>query len=157
MIYMEQFRDRLKEARKKAGLSQRDLAKMIGCDQSLIAHFEKGRKRPSQGSIISLANVLRVSTDYLLGRPAKTHYQEATYKLGKDTKKRLELWKNYFASIQERYKGPLGDEFITFLINTWPYSRDRIILISLTTRSLNRNKHLRLVRTKEKSAYRVKL
>lgn len=37
----------LSEARKKAGMSQKDLAGHLGLTQSAVAHYESGRRVPS--------------------------------------------------------------------------------------------------------------
>lgn len=62
------FPGRLKEARDARGLSQLDLAQQSGLQPSAISHFETGGRRPSFGNLQLLAEVLDVSTDYLLGR-----------------------------------------------------------------------------------------
>ena len=36
----------IKEGRKRKGLNQRQLAKILGLSHGLISHWEKGRKRP---------------------------------------------------------------------------------------------------------------
>ncbi len=57
----------LRKLREDRGLSQSDLARRADLQPSAIAHFEAGRRTPSAGNIIGLAQALDVSTDYLLG------------------------------------------------------------------------------------------
>ena len=63
------FADRLKLARKKAGLSLRDLSEALGSRVSAqaIGKYERGEMMPSSGTLLALANTLEVSLDYLMG------------------------------------------------------------------------------------------
>src|SRR5262245_45512940 len=62
------FGHRLREARKKAGLSQADLATQIGVYQPWISEMEHGGQGPiTATTMIHLARALSVSADYLLG------------------------------------------------------------------------------------------
>jgi transcriptional regulator with XRE-family HTH domain len=52
-------------------LSQRELAAKIGTDQAHISRIERGERTAiTVQTLVKLADVLRVSTDYLLGRNA---------------------------------------------------------------------------------------
>lgn len=64
----EVFPNRLRTAREGRGLSQGDLAKRSKLPASSISHFEAGKRKPSFDSLNSLANALKVTIDYLLGR-----------------------------------------------------------------------------------------
>ena len=57
----------LKEIRKKAGISQNDLAKKIGVSRSTVSMWEIGASQPDNELLISLSKVLNVSSDELLG------------------------------------------------------------------------------------------
>jgi transcriptional regulator with XRE-family HTH domain len=50
-------------------MSQYQLARIAGLSESWISHFETGKRKPSVGNLIKLADALGVSADYLLGRP----------------------------------------------------------------------------------------
>ena len=54
----------LKNARK--GLTQEKVAQMVNIDTSAIARYENGITEPSLNTLIKLAKVLNVTTDYLL-------------------------------------------------------------------------------------------
>ena len=58
---------RLKKARKKAGLTQSELGKLIGVEKSTICSYEKETRNPTVDNILELIYVLGVSADYLLG------------------------------------------------------------------------------------------
>ena len=64
----EIFKKRLQAAREFRQLSQAELAKRAGLQASAISHFETGTRKPSFDNLKRLADALRVSTDYLLGR-----------------------------------------------------------------------------------------
>lgn len=51
----------LKEIRKGAGLTQRQLAELIGKDRSLISKFENGDNLPSVETAKAIGKVLNVS------------------------------------------------------------------------------------------------
>ena len=62
------FSVRLRSTRKKLDLSQGELAKRAGLQPSAVSHFETGSRKPSFDNLRRLADALKVSTDYLLGR-----------------------------------------------------------------------------------------
>ena len=59
---------RIKDLRTENKLTQADLAKMVGCSQSMIARWEKEECEPTASSIKKLADVFNCSCDYLLGK-----------------------------------------------------------------------------------------
>ncbi|MDE5911887.1 MAG: helix-turn-helix domain-containing protein [Clostridia bacterium] len=61
------FNIRLKELRKENKYTQKQLAAMIGCDQSMIVRWEKGECEPTASAIKKIAIVFEVTSDYLLG------------------------------------------------------------------------------------------
>ena len=63
---------RLKYSRKNKGLTQSELANRIKTTKGTISNYENGYSTPSNEMLISLANALDVSVDYLLGRSETT-------------------------------------------------------------------------------------
>ncbi|WP_155963159.1 helix-turn-helix domain-containing protein [Streptococcus ruminantium] len=61
------FTSRLKQLRKEAGLTQRNIADVFRTSPQSYAQWEKGLRSPSKESIEKLADFFKVSTDYLLG------------------------------------------------------------------------------------------
>ena len=61
------FGFRLKLARDRMLLTQRELAKKMTTDPMVVWRWENGRSFPNLSGLISLCNVLEVSADYLLG------------------------------------------------------------------------------------------
>ncbi|MGN0298899.1 MAG: helix-turn-helix domain-containing protein [Lachnospiraceae bacterium] len=58
----------LAKLRAQSGLTQPELAKLIGVNQSAISYFEQGKKIPSLAVAERLADVLHCSLDELVGR-----------------------------------------------------------------------------------------
>ena len=57
---------RLVELRKSAGLSQYELARLIGEPQANIAYWERSKKPPRSDVLLKLASVLGVSVEAIL-------------------------------------------------------------------------------------------
>lgn len=62
---------RLKELRVKRNLYQKDVASMLGIDRTTYAKYETGDSEPNFGTLLKIADIFDVSTDYLLGRVHK--------------------------------------------------------------------------------------
>jgi transcriptional regulator with XRE-family HTH domain len=60
--------ERLIYLREKNNLSQTAVAKQLGVTSSLISAYEKQERKPSIDTLVSLADIYHVSTDYILGR-----------------------------------------------------------------------------------------
>ena len=59
---------RLKELRKKKGISQLRLATELNTTQNTISRYETGEREPGIAELIKIADYFNVSVDYLLGR-----------------------------------------------------------------------------------------
>ena len=59
--------DRIKELREQSKMTQADLSKILGITRSSVNAWEMGISVPSTQYIIRLAEIFKVSTDYLLG------------------------------------------------------------------------------------------
>lgn len=57
----------IKEAREKAGYSQKDLAKIIGVAPNTFYGYESGLHDPKSDLLVKIAIACHVSTDFLLG------------------------------------------------------------------------------------------
>lgn len=60
------FGDRIRESRKKLGLTQDQLAERLDVTLTYISEIERGLKMPSMGLFVRLVEILDVSADYLL-------------------------------------------------------------------------------------------
>lgn len=59
---------RLKELRKKRGVSQLRLAMDLGLSQNTVSRYETGEREADYHTLILLADYFNVSIDYLLER-----------------------------------------------------------------------------------------
>ena len=59
--------DIIKELREQRGMTQAALSKQLGITRSSVNAWEMGISVPSTQYIVELANIFKVSTDYLLG------------------------------------------------------------------------------------------
>lgn len=62
---------RLKELRKKKGVSQQRLAMDLNVNQNTISRYETGEREADYKTLILIADYFDVSIDYLLGRTDK--------------------------------------------------------------------------------------
>ena len=59
--------EKVKKLREQKGLSQAELARLLGITRSSVNAWEMGISVPSTQYIVDLAGVFDISTDYLLG------------------------------------------------------------------------------------------
>ena len=65
---MISFSERIKELRRKNGMTQEGLGKIIGVTPDSIYTYEKGKAYPEARNLLILADYFDVSLDYLMGR-----------------------------------------------------------------------------------------
>lgn len=71
--------ERIKQARKAAGLSLRTLADRAGVTAMAISKYETGKSTPSSRVLLSLSKALGVRTEYFF-RPVKVELQEVKHR-----------------------------------------------------------------------------
>ena len=59
--------ERLAQTRQARGINQREMAKLLGVTQSMVSDYENGTLRLHGELIIKLCEVLKVSSDEILG------------------------------------------------------------------------------------------
>lgn len=64
---MEKFHEKLKMLRKKEGLTQQEVAKLVHVGRGVYTNWELGNRNPNYENLSMLACVFAVSIDYLLG------------------------------------------------------------------------------------------
>ena len=64
----EDLHGRIKELRESRNLSRSALSELCGLRRNMIGIYERGEAEPSAATVCALADIFRVSTDYLLGR-----------------------------------------------------------------------------------------
>jgi Zn-dependent peptidase ImmA (M78 family)/DNA-binding XRE family transcriptional regulator len=80
--------ERLKQARKAAGLTTRALAEQAGVSAMAISKYETGKSMPSSGVLLALAKALGVRVEYFF-RPTKIRLEEVEYRKHAHVPKRL--------------------------------------------------------------------
>ena len=58
------FSDRLKEARKKSGFTQKQLADTLEVTPAMIAQYETGKRKPKQDTLSKIADALQLGYGY---------------------------------------------------------------------------------------------
>jgi len=59
---------RIAYLRERRGLTQEELAQALGISRAALSHYEKNRREPDSETLTKLADLFKVSLDYLLGR-----------------------------------------------------------------------------------------
>lgn len=75
---------RIRDLRKQKRMSQTELAKSAGVSQTTVTAWETGKAEPSSSAVARLADILNVTTDYLLGRPNKQGTKKDDVELSDD-------------------------------------------------------------------------
>ena len=68
----ENFGERIKRLRLEKGLTQEQVAILLQVNRKAVSHYENNLREPSFAILIQMADLYRVSTDYLLG--VEKHY-----------------------------------------------------------------------------------
>ena len=67
---------RIAALRRQAGMSQAELARLLGVSPSAVGMYEQGRREPSSDVLVQLGKIFGVSVDYLLtGTPSPQEEQ----------------------------------------------------------------------------------
>lgn len=87
------FRERLKDLRKRKGLSQVALSERLGLSKSTIGAYETGDITPSLEALNTIADFFNVGLDYLLGEDDGSMYylQPEVAELAKELHEREEM------------------------------------------------------------------
>ena len=62
------FNNRLREMRKKCGLTQQNMADKLGISLNAYQKYEQAERSPSLDCLVIIADIFNTSTDYLLCR-----------------------------------------------------------------------------------------
>lgn len=64
----ETLGSRLRKLRLRERLEQKQVAELVGVDRSAISYYENDTRQPPYDTLVRLALLYKVSTDYLLGK-----------------------------------------------------------------------------------------
>ena len=95
----------LREARKERGLKQTELANKIHVSVQTISGYETGYAQPPIDILIKIADVLEVTTDYLLGRSNDIGIIETNANLTPDQNELLNLYNQMSFQSKNRLLG----------------------------------------------------
>ncbi len=73
------FKDKLRAARKAAGMTQKEVATAIGVTESAYCGYETGKRQPDVIKIKQIAEVLGTTGDFLLETPQSDDPDLAEY------------------------------------------------------------------------------
>ena len=125
-----EFTIRLKELRKNKGLTQKDAAKLLGIGQTTIANYENGTRVPDLTKVSEIADLFKVSVDFLLGREG---YALTVQEKKPDEEKPDYSYKEYMKSLLDGDKKAVRKILLSFLKKGVP---SRVIYEDYIRRSL---------------------
>lgn len=99
--------ERIKQSRLEKGIDQLTLCEKLNIEQSTLSNYENGRRTPKPEVIVKIAEVLDVSTDYLLGKTNLRNYTD--YKptiTAKDERNIQRDLEQMMADIDNKKSGP---------------------------------------------------
>lgn len=95
-MYKEGLPSKLQKAREESGFTQKEVANETGIDQSTIARYETGERKPNIENLGILADFYEISVDWLLGtNPSKKNNSKKGF------------WK-YGNEIEQKHKISIG-------------------------------------------------
>ncbi|TVY01091.1 helix-turn-helix domain-containing protein [Paenibacillus cremeus] len=68
-----QYGDRIAKLREKHSLTQEGLSSKLGITRASLSHYENNRREPTYETIAAIANIFKVSIDYIIGRTDDPH------------------------------------------------------------------------------------
>lgn len=129
--------NRLKELRSSAGLTQKELATVLGVAQPTLSGWETGHFQIDYDSLIKIADYFNTSIDYLLGRDLKHSSLQNNvpdnHALRIDEDKLLDVYNN----LNDHYKAKLIS--VAYLLATINLANENIDLNHLIEQQLHTN------------------
>ncbi|NLJ19372.1 helix-turn-helix transcriptional regulator [Globicatella sulfidifaciens] len=101
-----EFKDRLKDLRKQANLTQKEVAQELGISQPAYGAWERGVKMPTHENSKKLANLFNVSLDDLLGNVKEDEIDLSEVEL---------LFRTTSKGMTEEEQAVFKDELIQFM------------------------------------------
>ena len=81
---MESIGQRISRARRYLNMNQKELCQKAGINEATLSRYENGLREPKAATLSRLADLLEVSTDYLLGITDIRNYSTIEDNLEKD-------------------------------------------------------------------------
>lgn len=70
-MYIETFKQKLRQARKETGFTQIEVCKELNIPQSTLANYETGRTEPDIETLARLIDFYQINADWILGTGKK--------------------------------------------------------------------------------------
>ena len=130
---------RIKEARKKAGLKQYELARVVGISKPYMSQIESGRRKPSRELFFRFSQALNVTLSYLSGLKNDGFQMEMIQSrvdiadvlpLDIALEKFTRIMEGLFDDVFERYRSVMGT-----IAEVYPLTGDRIKVGRMTFES----------------------
>lgn len=102
------FGERLKDLRKKRSLTQSQLGDKLNVTKASISGYENDTRSPDRETLVKIAEIFNVSTDYLLGRTDDKEKGPTLVAAHLDddlTEEQLDEVKNFIDFIKQRDHG----------------------------------------------------
>lgn len=102
------FGERLKDLRKKRSLTQSQLGEKLNVTKASISGYENDTRSPDRETLVKIAEIFNVSTDYLLGRTDDKEKAPTLVAAHLDddlTEEQLDEVKNFIDFIKQRDHG----------------------------------------------------
>lgn len=117
---METIGQRISRARRYLNINQKELAQRVNITEASLSRYENGIREPKSAVLTRLAEVLEVSTDYLLGLTDERTYENSdiSKKSEKDIKVILENAKEMLQQDGLMFSGkPASKEAVDGVLN----------------------------------------
>lgn len=98
----ERLRKNIVNLRESRNWSQKELAARLGIDSSYISKIESGNRKVSTSELDKISSLFHVTTDYLLGRPAKQETKKDNSKVALDDNDIIMTWRGQPLSDEDR-------------------------------------------------------
>lgn len=105
----------LKKLRDREGITQADLSKKLKTSPSTVGMWEQGRREPDYDMLKRIANLFKVSTDYLLGNETEhgEKFSDDETELIHDYRRLDEYGKNLVRGVTSRLRGTNGEKIVS--------------------------------------------
>lgn len=104
------FGKRLKESRMLKKLTQVEVAKKLGIDDTTISKYENDKSEPDNETLTKLLDLYEVNFDYVHGKETNASYKEET-KLDSYAKRMAELVRTAKSEEQAKKMVDLAEEY----------------------------------------------
>lgn len=149
------FGESIKIARKKAGITQKELAQKTGLAEITIRQYETSKREPGMDKLEKIANALDIDIDTLVGwdrklsveenlkkSPLATKVMYNTIKNSFDTKMFTTIKNSFDDKIYNTIKNSFDDEMFTAIKKSFD---DKIVEISFSTADYTPNELLQIL------------